>query len=72
MDRTTKEIFNNLLGSWQLKRKIKAYGTAKGIAIFTPLKDNCLHYREDLEVTPTDINSSHKAHREYLYIYIYI
>lgn len=66
----TKEIFRNLIGSWQLKRKIENYGTASGMAIFEPLKENHLHYREDLEVTPTkETHASYKAHREYSYIY---
>src|SRR4051794_15982412 len=40
------EVMTRLIGSWSLNRIVEGQGTMQGIAIFTPLDEGSLAYRE--------------------------
>lgn len=79
---STKQIFENLIGIWSIKRVLGSYGTAEGQAKFT-LKNQIpeipsgeqtliIDYREDLHVKyDNDLgpNIESTAYKEYVYLY---
>lgn len=81
---STKQVFENLIGIWSIKRILGNYGTAEGIAKFTLQNHSqtttnssdekllVINYREDLKVK-YDINLGpnveNSAYKEYVYSY---
>jgi Family of unknown function (DUF6314) len=60
------EVMKNLSGSWLFDRKIEGYGSMKGVATFTPLDQNRLTYREEVNLELVD-GTELQAEREYIY-----
>lgn len=60
---TIKHFFENLPGKWQLTREISSNMQAQGIAIFEPVNNNLIHYKE------TGIfDKTYSFSREYFYV----
>lgn len=60
-----REIFNSLIGTWQLERTATPEGTFKGKSIFTPVGENRLSYREEGESWVAGQHA--RFYREYVY-----
>lgn len=69
-----EKLFKALRGQWSFSRKFKnmssqkSLGTAKGMAIFSPIENNVLAYEEKGEFTAQS-GSTLSMEREYLYSY---
>jgi hypothetical protein len=67
--RNVREIFDSLVGDWNIKRILNEELIAEGVATFKLIDVDNILYREDLEITYPHISCINRTYKEYLYFY---
>ncbi len=67
--RNVREIFDSLVGAWNIKRVLNEELIAEGVATFKLIDVDKILYREDIEVKYPCISCINRAYKEYLYFY---